>query len=81
VLGKVRQRGPVGLLKLKSGALAVGANHSLIYSHHFEGRNPLPGDSRDILHAIAASSADMFVPMTRGLKLFLLEFLCADSKL
>jgi hypothetical protein len=31
---KVRQRGLPGLLELKSVALAVGANLSLIYSHH-----------------------------------------------
>lgn len=43
-------------------------NLSLIYSHHFEGRNPLSGDSRDILHAIAASSADIFVTNDRGLE-------------
>jgi hypothetical protein len=68
VLGKVMRRGLPGLLKLKSIALAVGMNLSLIYSHHFEGRNPLSGDSRDILHAIAASSADIFVTNDRGLE-------------
>ena len=67
VLGKVRQRGLPGLLKLKSVALAVGANLSLMYSHHFEGRTPASGDSRDILHAIAASSADVFVTNDRKL--------------
>jgi hypothetical protein len=62
VLGKVRRgQGLSELLKVKSIALAVGANLSLIYSHHFEGRTPTSGDSRDILHAIAASSADVFV--------------------
>jgi len=60
-LEKVKRRGIRGLLKLKSVALAVGANLSLIYSHHFEGRTPASGDSRDVLHAIAASSADAFV--------------------
>jgi len=71
VLGKVRRRGLPGLLKLKSVALAVGANLSLIYSHHFEGRNPMSGDSRDILHAIAASSADMFVTYDKRLEVVL----------
>ena len=68
VLGKVKKRGLPGLLKLKSVALAVGANLSLIYSHHFEGRNPMSGDSRDILHAIAASSADIFVTNDKRLE-------------
>ncbi len=67
VLGKVRRRGLPGLLKLKSVASAVGANLSLIYSHHFEGRVPRSGDSRDVLHAIAAGSADVFVTNDRNL--------------
>lgn len=61
VLSKVKQRGMDGLLKVKSVAMAVGANLSLIYSHHLENRAPKPGDSRDILHAIVASTADVFV--------------------
>lgn len=68
MLRKVRQRGLPGLLELKSVALAVGANLSLIYSHHFEGRKPMSGDSRDILHAIAASSANMFVTNDKRLE-------------
>lgn len=67
VLNKVRRRGLPGLIKLKSVALAVGANLSLIYSHHFEGRVPRSGDSRDVLHAIAASRADVFVTNDRNL--------------
>lgn len=67
VLGKVRRRGLPGLLKLKSVALAVGANLSLIYSHHFEGRVPRSGDSRDVLHAIAAGRADVFVTNDKNL--------------
>ena len=66
-LGKVKRRGIPGLLKLKSVVLCVGANLSLIYSHHFEGRTPASGDSRDVLHAIAASSADVFVTNDRNL--------------
>ena len=66
-LGKVKRRGMPGLLKVKSVALAVGANLSLIYSHHFEGRSPASGDLRDVLHAIAASSADIFITNDRNL--------------
>lgn len=66
-LVKVKRRGVGGLLKVKSVALAVGANLSLLYSHHFENRTPISGDSRDILHAIAASSADIFVTNDRNL--------------
>ncbi len=61
VLAEVKSRGIDGLLKVKSVALAVGANLSLMYSHHFENRVPKPGDSRDILHAIVGSYADVFV--------------------
>lgn len=61
VLAKVRARGVGGLLKIKCVALAVGANLSLIYSHHLENRTPASGDSRDILHAVSASAADIFV--------------------
>jgi hypothetical protein len=68
VLEKVRRRGLSGLLKVRSVALAVGANLSLIYSHHFERRNPDSGDSRDILHAIAASGSDIFVTNDRRLE-------------
>jgi hypothetical protein len=66
-LGRVKRRGISGLLKVKSVALAVGVNLSLIYSHHFEGRSPASGDSRDVLHAIAASSADIFLTNDRNL--------------
>ena len=68
LLSKVRQRGLPGLLELKSIALAVGTNLSLIYSHHFERRHPMSGDSRDILHAVAASSANIFVTNDRRLE-------------
>ena len=64
---KVRRQGIQGLLELKSVALAVGANFSLIYSHQFEGRTPASGDSRDVLHSVAASSADVFVTNDRKL--------------
>lgn len=61
VLKKCRERGIDGLLKLKCVRLAVGANLSLMYSHHFENIKPQSGDSRDILHAVLGSSADVFV--------------------
>lgn len=68
VLRKVKRRGVDGLLKVKSVALVVGANLSLLYSHHYENRAPLSGDSRDILHAIAASGADVFVTNDKKLQ-------------
>lgn len=68
VLVKAKRRGIDGLLRLKSVALAVGANLSLLYSQHFENQTPRPGDSRDILHAIAASGADIFVTNDRKLE-------------
>lgn len=61
VLFEAKLRGLDGLLKLKSVGLAVGANLSLLYSHHFENRAPAPGDSRDMLHALLASTAEIFV--------------------
>ena len=70
-LAKVKKRGMDGLLKVKSVALAVGANLSLIYSHHLENRAPASGDSRDILHAIVASTADVFVTNDHRLQLVL----------
>ncbi|MDF0673098.1 MAG: hypothetical protein P0120_01975 [Nitrospira sp.] len=61
VLSEAKSRGLDGLLKVKSVGLAVGANLSLTYAHQFENRVPKSGDSRDILHAIIGSSADVFV--------------------
>lgn len=75
VLAKVKQQGVDGLLKVKSVALAVGANLSLIYSHHLENRAPASGDSRDILHAIVASTADVFVTNDRRLESVLARIL------
>lgn len=68
VLRKVKRRGVDGLLKVKSVAMVVGANLSLLYSHHYENRAPHSGDSRDILHAIAASGADVFVTNDKKLQ-------------
>lgn len=67
VLSAVKQRGVAGLLKIKSVALAVGANLSLLYSHQFGNRAPESGDSRDMLHAIVASIADVFVTNDKAL--------------
>ncbi len=61
VLSKVKRRGVDGLLKVKSVAAAVGGILSLIYSHHLENRPPNRGDSRDVMHTIVASTADVFV--------------------
>lgn len=61
VLSEAKNRGFDGLLKVRSVGLAVGANLSLMYAHQFENRVPKSGDSRDILHAIIGSSADVFV--------------------
>lgn len=68
VLAEVKQRGVDGLRKVKSVAVAVGANLSLLYSHHFENRAPDSGDSRDMLHALVASTADIFVTNDEGLE-------------
>ncbi len=61
VLLEAKSRGLDGLLNVKSVGLAVGANLSLMYAHQFENRVPKSGDSRDILHAIIGSNADIFV--------------------
>ncbi len=61
VLSECRSRGINGLMDRKVLRMAVGANLSLIYSHDFEGRAPKDSDSRDMLHAVLASSADIFV--------------------
>lgn len=61
VLSEAKSRGLDGLLKVKSVGLAVGANLSLMYAHQFENRVPKSGDSRDVLHAIIGSNADVFV--------------------
>ena len=72
VLDECKRRGIDGLLKVRSARLAVGANLSLMYSHHFENVAPNDGDSRDILHAVLASSAGIFVthdkPFARALR-------------
>jgi len=65
VLDQCRNRGIDGLLDVKAVRLVVGTNLSLIYSHVLEGRGPKSGDSRDMLHALLASSAEIFVTHDR----------------
>jgi hypothetical protein len=61
VLKECQNRGIEELLNLRTIRLCIGANLSLIYSYNFENRNPKIGDSRDMLHAVMASPADIFV--------------------
>ncbi len=61
VLEECRSKGVKGLLDIKSVRLAVGASLSLIHSHVFESVAPKPGDNRDIIHAVLASTAQIFV--------------------
>lgn len=61
VLDECKKRGILGLLEIKSVRLWVGACLSLTYAQTFEGRTPKIGDSRDIMHVILASAADIFV--------------------
>jgi hypothetical protein len=60
-LSSVKRRGITGLLNVKSVAVAVGAHLSLLYAQHFDGHAPSPGDSRDTLHAVLASTGQVFV--------------------
>ena len=80
MLPEVKQRGLDGLLKVKSVAVAVGANLSLVYSHHLEGRAPKLGDSRDILHSIVASTADVFITNDGPLETILTRIPAGDFK-
>lgn len=61
VLDECKKRGILGLLEIKSVRLWAGASLSLTYGQTFEGRTPKIGDSRDIMHVILASAADIFV--------------------
>jgi hypothetical protein len=64
----VKRRGMKGLLNVKSVAVAVGAHLSLLYGHHFDGHAPSSGDSRDTLHAVLASTGQIFVTNDRKLE-------------
>jgi hypothetical protein len=67
-----RARGLEGLLEVRTVRLAVGAALSLVYAQTVERGRPDIGDGHDLQHAIAASTADVFVsrdkPFTRLLK-------------
>ena len=80
VLSEVKQRGLDGFLKVKSVAVAVGTNLSLIYSHHIENRAPKLGDSRDIIHSIVASTADLFITNDGPLETILTRIPAGDFK-
>jgi hypothetical protein len=72
LVAQCRARGLEGLLEVRTVRLAVGAALSLVYAQTVEGRRPDVGDGYDLRHAIAASTADVFVardkPFTRLLK-------------
>lgn len=63
VLNACRKRGMEGLLRIRSVLMCTGAHLSMFYAQHIETphRRPKSGDSRDLLHAITASAADVFV--------------------
>jgi hypothetical protein len=70
VLEACRVRGIDGLLDQRSVRLCVGANISLVYAQDFKGRQPeakrAMGDAWDMLHAVSASAADIFVTHDRA---------------
>jgi hypothetical protein len=55
------QRGIGGLLAVKTIRMSCDANASLVYAQTFEERTPKRSDSRDVIHATLATSADLFV--------------------
>ncbi len=58
---RCRERGMDRLLAVPCVAMAIGAAASMVYAKLVEGRATDRGDSRDQAHAIAASTADIFV--------------------
>jgi hypothetical protein len=56
-LADCQRRGIIQLLGIPSVRMAVGVTLSHIYAQWFEGHNPRPSDSRDMLHAAAAAAA------------------------
>ena len=58
---RCRERGMDRLLAVPCMAMAIGAAASMVYAKLVEGRATDRGDSRDQAHAIAASTADIFV--------------------
>lgn len=65
VLEECGRQGMEALLDVRSVRLYVGASLSLTYALIFEGRIPKPGDSRDMLHAVSAAAADVFITYDR----------------
>lgn len=68
VLEECKKNGIKDMLGLKAVGMAVGINLSYTYALTFEGRTPKSGDSRDILHSITATAADIFVSHDKGLR-------------
>src|SRR5438046_5155434 len=58
---RCRERGMDRLLAVPCVAMAIGAAASMVYAKLVEGRATDRGDSRDQAHAIAGSTADIFV--------------------
>lgn len=54
------------ILKIRSIKLYSETSLSLVYSQIFEKRTPKIGDSRDLLHTILATPADMFITNDRS---------------
>ncbi|MEI6125079.1 MAG: hypothetical protein WCQ99_00860 [Pseudomonadota bacterium] len=61
LLAKCQSRDIGKLLNIKSIYLYTGVGLSLVYAVEFENRSPKSGDSRDLLHALCACAADIFV--------------------
>jgi predicted nucleic-acid-binding protein len=74
VLEQCRIRGIKGLLDLRGIGLVVRASLALWYAQTFQDRKPDPGDSRDMLQTILASTADTFVTDDGRLKKLLNSF-------
>jgi hypothetical protein len=60
-LGDFPGKGIDGLLQVRSVRFLVGAWLSLTYAYTYEDREAQYGDSRDILHAVSAAAACVFV--------------------
>jgi len=58
---RCRERGMDRLLAVPCVAMAIGAAASMVYAKLVDGRATDRGDSREQAHALAASTADVFV--------------------
>ena len=65
---RCKRGGLQGITGLPNIVMYGEANASLVYSYTFEGRKPDIGDSRDMLHAVSATEADVFVTDDRKLR-------------